>query len=61
MVVLVILGWGWEKEVGKEKRGVEGEYKVVWGRMEEGMGVLEDVEEGDDNVYGVILEGEGIG
>ena len=56
IVLLLIFGSPSEKELRKENSQLKAQYNVLSRRMDEAMGVLQDVQQRDDNLYRVIFQ-----
>ena len=55
IVLLILFGSPSEKELRKENSRLKAQYNVLSRRMDEAMGVLQDVQQRDDNLYRVIF------
>lgn len=55
IVLLIIFGSPSEKELRKENSRLQAQYNVLSRRMDEAMGVLQDIQQRDDNLYRVIF------
>ena len=55
IVLLLIFGSPSEKELRKENSQLQAQYNVLQHRMDEAMGVLQDIQQRDDNLYRVIF------
>lgn len=55
IILLLIFGSPSEKELRKENSRLQAQYNVLSRRMDEAMGVLQDVQQRDDNLYRVIF------
>lgn len=55
IILLMIFGSPSEKELRKENSRLKAQYNVLTKRMDEAMGVLQDVQQRDDNLYRVIF------
>lgn len=60
IVLLLIFGSPSEKELRKENSRLQAQYNVLSRRMDEAMGVLQDVQQRDDNLYRVIFQADPI-
>ncbi len=60
IVLLIIFGSPSEKELRSENSRLLAQYKVLSRRMDEAMGVLQDVQQRDDNLYRVILQADAV-
>lgn len=60
IVLLLIFGSPSEKELRKENSRLQVQYNVLSRRMDEAMGVLQDVQQRDDNLYRVIFQADPI-
>lgn len=58
IVLLLIFGSPSEKELRKENSRLEAQYNVLSRRMDEAMGVLQDIQQRDDNLYRVIFQAD---
>ena len=58
IVLLLIFGSPSEKELRKENSQLKAQYNVLSRRMDEAMGVLQDVQQRDDNLYRVIFQAD---
>lgn len=58
IILLLIFGSPSEKELKKENSQLLAQYKVLSRRMDEAMGVLQDVQQRDDNLYRVIFQAD---
>ena len=58
IVLLLIFGSPSEKELRKENSRLQAQYNVLSRRMDEAMGVLQDVQQRDDNLYRVIFQAD---
>ena len=56
ILLLLIFGSPSEKELRKENSQLKAQYNVLSRRMDEAMGVLQDVQQRDDNLYRVIFQ-----
>ena len=54
IVLLLIFGSPSEKELRKENSKLQAQYNVLSRRLDEAMGVLQDIQQRDDNLYRVI-------
>lgn len=52
---LIIFGSPSEKELRKENSDLQAQYDVLQARLDEAMGVLQDIQQRDDNLYRVIF------
>ena len=52
---LIIFGSPSEKELRKENSRLEAQYRVLSRQMDEALGVLQDIQQRDDNLYRVIF------
>ena len=57
---LILFGSPSEKELRKENSRLEAQYNVLSRRMDEAMGVLQDIQQRDDNLYRVIFQADPI-
>lgn len=55
IVLLLIFGSPSEKELRKENSKLKAQYNVLFRRLDEAMGVLQDIQQRDDNLYRVIF------
>ena len=55
IVLLLIFGSPSEKELRKENSQLQAQYNVLSRRLDEAMGVLQDIRQRDDNLYRVIF------
>lgn len=55
IVLLIIFGSPSEKELRKENSRLQAQYNVLSRRMDEALGVLQDIQQRDDNLYRVIF------
>ena len=55
IVLLLIFGSPSEKELRKENSKLQAQYNVLSRRLDEAMGVLQDIQQRDDNLYRVIF------
>ena len=55
IILLIIFGSPSEKELRKENSRLQAQYNVLSRRMDEAMGVLQDIQQRDDNLYRVIF------
>ena len=55
IILLIIFGSPSEKELRKENSQLLAQYNVLSRRLDEAMGVLQDVQQRDDNLYRVII------
>lgn len=55
IVLLLIFGSPSEKELRKENSKLKAQYNVLSRRLDEAMGVLQDIQQRDDNLYRVIF------
>ena len=53
---IILFGSPSEKELRKENSRLEAQYNVLSRRMDEAMGVLQDIQQRDDNLYRVIFQ-----
>lgn len=60
IVLLLIFGSPSEKELRKENSQLLAQYNVLSRRLDDVMGVLQDVQQRDDNLYRVILQADPI-
>ena len=58
IVLLLIFGSPSEKELRKENSKLQAQYNVLSRRLDEAMGVLQDIQQRDDNLYRVIFMSE---
>lgn len=55
IILLFIFGSPSEKELRKENSRLQAQYNVLTRRMDEALGVLQDIQQRDDNLYRVIF------
>lgn len=55
IILLIIFGSPSEKELRTENSRLKAQYNVLTKRMDEAMGVLQDIQQRDDNLYRVIF------
>lgn len=55
---LIIFGSPSEKELRKENSRLQAQYNVLSHRMDEAMGVLQDIQQRDDNLYRVLFQAD---
>ncbi|MDR0961920.1 MAG: M23 family metallopeptidase [Mediterranea sp.] len=55
IILLIIFGSPSEKELRTENSQLQAQYKVLSRRLDEAMGVLQDIQQRDDNLYRVIF------
>ena len=60
IVLLLIFGSPSEKELRKENSKLQAQYNVLSRRLDEAMGVLQDIQQRDDNLYRVIFMADGV-
>ena len=60
IILLIIFGSPSEKELRKENSQLLAQYNVLSRRLDEAMGVLQDVQQRDDNLYRVIFAADPI-
>jgi murein DD-endopeptidase MepM/ murein hydrolase activator NlpD len=60
IILLLIFGSPSEKELLKENSRMQAQYNVLSHRMDEALGVLQDIQQRDDNLYRVIFEADPI-
>ncbi len=60
LVLFFIFGSPSEKELRKENSRLQAQYDVLSRRMDEAMGVLQDIQQRDDNLYRVIFQADPI-
>ena len=60
LVLLFIFGSPSEKELRKENSRLQAQYNVLSRRLDEAMGVLQDIQQRDDNLYRVIFQADPI-
>ena len=58
IILLLIFGSPSEKELRKENSRLQAQYNVLSRRLDEAMGVLQDVQQRDDNLYRVIFQAD---
>lgn len=58
IVLLIIFGSPSEKELRKENNRLLTQYDLLSRQMEEAMGVLQDIQQRDDNLYRVIFQAD---
>ena len=58
IVLLLIFGSPSEKELRKENSRLQAQYNVLSSRLDEAMGVLQDIQQRDDNLYRVIFQAD---
>ena len=56
IILLIIFGSPSEKELRKENSQLLAQYNVLSRRLDEAMGVLQDVQQRDDNLYRLYLQ-----
>ena len=56
IVLLFIFGSPSEKELRIENSRLQAQYNVLSRRLDDAMGVLQDIQQRDDNLYRVILQ-----
>lgn len=56
--LLILFGSPSEKELRKENSRLQAQYDVLDARLEEAMGVLQDIQQRDDNLYRVIFQAD---
>lgn len=60
IILLLIFGSPSEKELRKENSQLLAQYNVLSRRLDEAMGVLQDIQQRDDNLYRVIFQADPI-
>lgn len=60
LLLLFIFGSPSEKELRKENSQLRAQYNVLSKRIDEAMGVLQDIQQRDDNLYRVIFQADPI-
>ncbi len=60
LLLLLIFGSPSEKELRKENSKLRAQYNVLEARLDEAMGVLQDIQQRDDNLYRVIFQADPI-
>ncbi len=60
IILLIIFGSPSEKELRKENSQILAQYNVLSRRLDESLGVLQDIQQRDDNLYRVIFQAEPI-
>lgn len=60
IVLLIIFGSPSEKELRKENSQILAQYNVLSRRLDESLGVLQDIQQRDDNLYRVIFQADPI-
>ena len=58
IILLLIFGSPSEKELRKENSQLLAQYNVLSRRLDEAMGVLQDIQQRDDNLYRVVLQAD---
>lgn len=58
IILLLVFGSPSEKELRKENSRLQAQYNVLSRRMDEALGVLQDVQQRDDNLYRVIFQAD---
>ncbi|MCD8182904.1 MAG: M23 family metallopeptidase [Bacteroides sp.] len=58
IILLIIFGSPSEKELRKENSRLKAQYNVLSRRMDETAGVLQDIQQRDDNLYRVIFQAD---
>lgn len=58
IVLLIIFGSPSEKELRKDKSQLLAQYNVLSRRLDEAMGVLQDIQQRDDNMYRVVFQAD---
>lgn len=58
IVLLLIFGSPSEKELRKKNSQLQAQYNVLSSRLDEAMGVLQDIQQRDDNLYRVIFQAD---
>lgn len=58
IALLFVFGSPSEKELRKENSRMRAQYNVLSRRMDEAMGVLQDIQQRDDNLYRVMLQAD---
>lgn len=58
IVLLIVFGSPSEKELRKKNSQLQAQYNVLSGRLDEAMGVLQDIQQRDDNLYRVIFQAD---
>lgn len=60
IILLIIFGSPSEKELRKENSQLLAQYNVLSRRLDESLGVLQDIQQRDDNLYRVIFQSDPI-
>ena len=60
IILLIIFGSPSEKELRKENSQLLAQYNVLSRRLDESLGVLQDIQQRDDNLYRVIFQADPI-
>ena len=60
IILLLVFGSPSEKELRKENSRLQAQYNVLSRRLDEAMGVLQDIQQRDDNLYRVIFQADPI-
>lgn len=60
IIPLIIFGSPSEKELRQENSRLKAQYNVLSHRLDEAMGVLQDIQQRDDNLYRVIFQADPI-
>jgi len=60
IILLIIFGSPSEKELRKENSQLLAQYSVLSRRLDESLGVLQDIQQRDDNLYRVIFQADPI-
>lgn len=60
IIILIIFGSPSEKELRKENSQLLAQFNVLSRRLDESLGVLQDIQQRDDNLYRVIFQAEPI-
>ena len=58
IILLLIFGSPSEKELRKENSQLLAQYNVLSRRLDEAMGVIQDIQQRDDNLYRVVLQAD---
>ena len=58
IVLLIVFGSPSEKELRKKNSQLQAQYNVLSSRLDEAMGVLQDIQQRDDNLYRVIFQAD---
>lgn len=58
IILLIIFGSPSEKELRKENSQLQAQYNVLSRRLDESLGVLQDLQQRDDNLYRIIFQAD---